>query len=110
MKQLRAAKHPVSLWAPLGFLIGSMSLIVEIFSGLSSMSRLETMKPRSFPSGTPKTHFSRLSLMWLAQILEKVSSRLVINHVATRVFTMMLSTYISKLWPICSWKHFCIHR
>ena len=87
---------------PFRFLIRSISLIIEMFSGLISMPRLEMMKPYSFPIVTPNTHFSRLSLMWLAWRLEKVSSRSVINRMATWVFLMISSTYTSKLRPICS--------
>ena len=41
--------------------------MAEIFSGLASMPRSETMKPSSMPLGTPKTHFSGLSLMLFAR-------------------------------------------
>jgi hypothetical protein len=43
------------------FLIGPMSMMAEIFSGLASMPHSNTTKPRSMPLGTPKTHFSGFS-------------------------------------------------
>jgi hypothetical protein len=42
-------------------LIGPMSIMAEIFSGLASMPHSDTTKPRSMPLGTPKTHFSGFS-------------------------------------------------
>ena len=45
--------------------------MAEIFSGLASMLRSETIKPSSMPLGTPKTHFSGLSLMPFARVLQR---------------------------------------
>jgi hypothetical protein len=39
MNRLRAARHPMSLWTPLSYLIGPMLVIAAIFSGLASMPR-----------------------------------------------------------------------
>ena len=39
------------------------------------MPRLETKKPRSWPAGTPNTHFSGLSLIWNRRKLANVSLR-----------------------------------
>jgi hypothetical protein len=49
MKQLSAAKHPVTRCTPFKFWIGLMLVIAEIFSGLASMPRSETIKPSSPP-------------------------------------------------------------
>jgi hypothetical protein len=38
-----------------------MSMMAEIFSGFSLMSRSDTTKPRSMPLGTLKMHFSGFS-------------------------------------------------
>ena len=76
---------------PFRFLIRSISLIIEMFSGLISMPRLEMMKPYSFPIVTPNTHFSRLSLMWLAWRLERVSSSSLISYAAMQVLMIMSS-------------------
>ena len=51
--------------------------MVEIFSGLASMPCLKTIKPSSIPLGTPKTHFSGLSLLPFAQSFVKVGYDLV---------------------------------
>jgi hypothetical protein len=46
---------------PIGrFILRMASTLV----GFSSMPRWLTMKPRSLPEGTPKTHFSGLSFQW----------------------------------------------
>ena len=50
-------------------------MMAEIFSRLVSMLCLETIKPSSIPLGTPKMHFSGLSLILFAQSFTKVYSR-----------------------------------
>ena len=52
-------------------------MMVEMFSGLVSMSRLERIKPSSIPLRTPKRHFSGLSLMPFAWRFMKVGYDLV---------------------------------
>ena len=49
--------------------------MASTFTGLASIPRCLTMKPRSNPDGTPKTHFLGLSLHWYAHKLAKVSER-----------------------------------
>src|SRR4051794_8638025 len=49
--------------------------MVEIFAGFASMPRLDTTKLRSWPEGTPKTHFLGLSLILYRRRLAKVSVR-----------------------------------
>jgi hypothetical protein len=61
MKRLRAARHPMTLCTPFKSFMGPMLVMAAIFSGLASMPHSETMKPRSMPRGTPKTHFLGLS-------------------------------------------------
>ena len=51
--------------------------MAEIFSGLVSMPRLETIKPSSIPLGTPKMQFSGLSLKSFTQSFVKVCYDLV---------------------------------
>ena len=53
-------------------------MMAEIFFGLASMPRSEMIKPSSIPLGTPKMHFSGLSLMPFAQSSAKVGYDLVI--------------------------------
>ena len=53
----------MTLCTPLRSRIGPMLVTAETFSGLASIPRSETMNPKSMPRGTPKTHFSGLSLM-----------------------------------------------
>ena len=62
MKRLSAARHPMTLCTPFKSLMGPMLVMAAIFSGLASIPRSETMNPKSMPRGTPKTHFSGLSL------------------------------------------------
>ena len=56
-----------------------MAMMALIFSGLASIPQLLTMKPSSFPEGTPKTHLVGLSFQRNLRRLLKVSSRLVMN-------------------------------
>ena len=51
--------------------------MAEIFSGLASMLRSETVKPGSIPLGTPKMHFSGLSLMPFCKGLLKIGYEVV---------------------------------
>ena len=52
-------------------------MMAKIFFELVSMPGSEMMKPSSIPLGTPKTHFSGLSLMPFAQSSAKVGYDLV---------------------------------
>jgi hypothetical protein len=61
MNLFKAAMNPVSFCTSLKQ-VGAFSLVmVEIFSGLASMSRWLMMKLSSFPEDTPKTHLFGLS-------------------------------------------------
>ena len=92
MNRLRAARHPVIRYTPFTFWIGPMLVMAEILSGLASMPRSETMKPSSMPLGTPKTHFSGLSLIPFAQSFAKICLRSATRWSARLDFTMMSST------------------
>jgi hypothetical protein len=60
-KRPRAAIMPVSFMMSF-FPIGQFILwMASTLAGFVSMPRWLTMKPRSLPDGTPKTHFSGLS-------------------------------------------------
>ena len=63
IKRFKAATHPVSFWICLRSVGIANYDRARIFAGFASISLLETMKPSNFPEGTPKTHFSGLSLM-----------------------------------------------
>ena len=92
MKRFREAKHPVNFWTSrslVGIAILSMALI---FIGLHSVPRLETRKPRSWPAGTPNTHFSGLSLIWNRRRFSNVSLRSSNKVSRFSVFTTMSST------------------
>jgi hypothetical protein len=92
MKQLRAARHPMTLCTPFKSLIGPMLVMAAIFSGLASMPRSETMNPRSMPRGTPKTHFLGLSFTPFAFRHLNVISRSEMRSDAFLVLTTMSST------------------
>src|SRR6266536_397498 len=84
MKRLMDAKQPVNFWTSrsrVGFSILSMALIL---TGLHSMPRSETRKPRSWPAGTPKTHFSGLSLIWIIEgffeVFQEGATLLCLHH------------------------------
>jgi hypothetical protein len=61
MKRPRAAIIPVSFMT--SFLFDGLAIlrIASTFAGLASMPQCPTMKPRSNPEGTPKTHLVGLS-------------------------------------------------
>ena len=67
-----AAMHPVSF---LDFLSSPRVPHIEDaldFSGLASIPRLLTMKPKNFPALTVKVHLFRLSIMLVCQRMKKV--------------------------------------
>ena len=72
--------------------IGPIHLMAEIFFRLALMPCSETIKPSSIPLGTPKTHFSGLSLMPFAQSFAKVCSRSAMRWLAHLDLTTMSST------------------
>jgi hypothetical protein len=63
--------------------IGCDSLAIlrmaSTFAVLASMPRCPTMKPRSSPEGTLKTHLVGLSFHWNSHRLVKVSARSVMS-------------------------------
>src|SRR3954468_6441155 len=79
INQLTAATQPVNLYTSLRQVGLLMSSIALIFSGFTSMPLCEIMKPRSFPAGTPKTHFSGFNIILYFRRLSKVSLRLLIR-------------------------------
>jgi len=57
-----AVRRPIRRWTSLT-LLGLRILMTALhFSGLASMSRCVSMKPRNLPRSTPNKHFSGLSL------------------------------------------------
>jgi hypothetical protein len=60
MKRLRAVRRPVTRCTPFRFLIGPVSIMAEILSGLASMPCSDTTKLRSMPLGTPKNALLRV--------------------------------------------------
>src|SRR6266540_2180615 len=76
-------------------LVGEFILKMSLsFSGLTSMPRYDTMKPRSFPDGTPKTHFSGFNFHLKRFKLVNVSDRSDTRSSLTRDLMTMSSTYI----------------
>ena len=63
IKRLNDATQPASFCTCLSSVGTSSRSRAHIFAGLASIPRLDTMKPRSLPAGTLKTHFSGLSLI-----------------------------------------------
>ena len=100
IKRLRAATHPVNFCICLrSFGISSCDR-ARILAGFASIPLLDTMKPRSFPAGTPKTHFSGLSLMSYVQRLSNVSLKSSTRVSTCLVLTTTSSTYASIVLPI----------
>ena len=110
MKRLSAARQPITFCTPLTSRIGPILVMAETFPGLASMPRSETMYPRSMPQGTPKTHFSGLSLILLARRQPNAISRSRIMSPYILDLTMMSSTYASTIDPMCSLKTWSMHR
>ena len=101
IKRLRAAMHAVNFWICLRYVGVDNCDKTQILAGFASIPLLEMMKPSSFPAGTPKTHFSGLSLMSYVHRLSNVSLRSSIKDSACLVLMTMLSTYASTVLPIC---------
>ena len=80
MNRLKVAMHPVSFIRSFLLLEGFMNLMALTLVGLASMPRLLTMKPGSFPDGTPNTHLVGLSFHLNFLRFENVSERSV-NHI-----------------------------
>jgi hypothetical protein len=110
MKRLRDARHPMSFCTPFRFQIGAMLVMAEIFSGLASMSRSETMNPRSMPRGTPKMHFSGFSLIFFSLRKQNATSRSATRSLAVLDLTTISSMYASMVHPIRSPKTLSMHR
>ena len=63
MKRPRAANRPVSCWIPfLEVGAGDCKMALSC-SGLASIPLWVTIKPRKWPTLTPKAHFNRFSFM-----------------------------------------------
>jgi hypothetical protein len=91
-------------------LIGPMSMMAEIFSGLASMLRSDTTKPRSMPLGTPKMHFSGFSFTPCYRSFVNTSVRSGTRFPVFLDLTTMSSTYASMMRPINSLKTHHMHR
>jgi hypothetical protein len=76
------------------FLFDGLAILrmASTFAGLASMPLCPTMKARSSPEGTPKTHFVGLSFHWNSHRLAKVSVRSVMSLSSTVVLTTTSST------------------
>ena len=92
MNLLKAAMHPVSFIRSFLLLGGFMNLMALTLEGLALMPRLLTMKPSSFPDGTPNTHLVRLSFHLNFLRFSNISERFVMNWSLHFVLTMMSST------------------
>jgi hypothetical protein len=87
MKRPGAAIIPVSFMT--SFLLDGLAIlrISSTFAGLASMPQCLTMKPKSTPEGTPKTHFVGLSFHWNYRKLAKVSARSAMSLSSSMVLT-----------------------
>jgi hypothetical protein len=92
---LSAARHPMSFCTSLIWVGGRIAAIVLTFSGLASIPRYETRKPRSLPTVTTNMHLSRFSLVRVRRNLSKTKARLSHRDACDLTLTMMSSTYTS---------------
>jgi hypothetical protein len=81
-----------------------------IFSGLASIPRHETKKPRSLPAVTPNTHLFGFSLVWVRRSLSKTRGRLSNRDAHDLTLTTMSSTYTSTKSLTRSPNVLCIAR
>jgi hypothetical protein len=84
---LRVAMHVVSFCMSLRLSRGFIFMIVDIFSGLGSISRWETIYPSSFPEGTQNVHFLGFNFMLNFLRLSKVTARSEMRHSDSQVLT-----------------------
>ena len=75
INRLKAATHSASFWTCLRSVGVANCDKAQILAGFASIPLLETLKPNSFPAGTPKTHFSGLILMSYVRRLSNVRRR-----------------------------------
>src|SRR5438045_1367333 len=99
MKRLSAAMQPASFCTSFKA-VGEFILNISLsFFGFASILRYDTMKPSSFPEGTPKTHFSgfnfHLKHLKFVNILDRSDTR----SSLTWDLMMTSSTYASTLHP-----------
>src|SRR5438128_11567642 len=91
--------------------VGEFILSISLsFFGLASMPRYDTMKPSSFPEGTPKTHFSGFNFHLKRLKFANVSDRSDIRSSFTWDLMTTSSTYAFTLRPSWSCRHLCIAR
>jgi hypothetical protein len=68
-----------------------MSSTACTFSGLASIPRLDTTKPRNFPKDTPKVHLEGFSFIPYRLSVWNVSAKLMICLVACMLYTSISS-------------------
>jgi hypothetical protein len=95
INRLSAAKHLVSFCTSLMRAGGHTASIVMIFSGLASILRYETRKPRTLPVVTSNTHLSGFSLVRVRCNLSKTRARLSNRDTHDLTLKTMSSTYTS---------------
>jgi len=98
-KREMAVSLPTSRYTSLMFVGLLISIIVWHFSGLASIPRCVSMKPRNFPSSTLNVHFSGLSLMLYVCSALKTSARSAECCLAFGDLMMMSSTYTATDLP-----------
>jgi hypothetical protein len=99
MHLLRVAIHPVNFCMPWRLFGGSIFVIDDTFSRLWSIPHWEIIYLSNFLEGAPNMHFSGFSFILNFLKLAKVSTRLEMSHLSSRVLTTMSSTYASVLHP-----------
>ena len=92
INRLRDATQPASFWTCLRSVGIANCDKARILAGFASIPLLEMMKPSSFPAGTPKTHFSGLSLMSYAWRLSNVRRKSSISVLTCLVLMTTSST------------------
>jgi len=109
-KREMAVSLPTSRCTSLMFAGLLMSMMVWHFSGLASIPRCVSMKPRNFPPSTPNVHFLGFSLMLYARKGLKTCVRSAKCCFALGDLTMMSLTYTSTNLPKSGWKTLSIKR
>jgi len=94
-----AVRRPIKRWTSLT-LVGLRISMIAHFSGLTSMPRCVSMKPRNLSLSMPKTHFSRLSLRLYCRSVGNTMDKSCTSCRWLSDLITMSSTYTSTHLPI----------
>ena len=101
---------PANLCAYFTFLGLLISKMARHLAGFACILLCVSIKPKNFPSSTPKTHFLGFSLMLCFQSYLKTFSKSLMCTNMSSDLTTIPFTYTSKFLPSCALKTLSISR